>query len=320
MDFPLKHPGGSQHRRLAAETGGDPQYQFPTFYEKRTRPLAGCEIVSGGHFPPQAEGNWLVTNCIGDRAVLNHRVFEEGSGFYGEEVEPIVSCEDGNFRPVDVQFAPDGSLYIVDWHNALIGHLQHNLREPKRDHSHGRIWRVTYPERPLVEVPAIAGQPITDLLEILKRKEDRIRYMARRELAVRPTARVLKATDAWLEQLDDSDPDYLHHLLEGLWVYQTQNKVNPGLLKRLLSCDDHRARAAAVRVLSFWISDVDQPLELLRARIEDPHPQVRLEALRALTYTETSDEVVELALGVLEQDVDEYMQYTLDEAMRHFEN
>ena len=41
----------------------------------------------------------------------------------------------------------DGSVYIIDWHNALIGHLQHNLRDPSRDHSHGRIWRVTYPDR-----------------------------------------------------------------------------------------------------------------------------------------------------------------------------
>ncbi len=46
----------------------------------------------------------------------------------------LYPCDDGNFRPVDVQIAPDGSLYIVDWHNALIGHLQHNLREPNRDH------------------------------------------------------------------------------------------------------------------------------------------------------------------------------------------
>ncbi len=180
IDFPLKHPGGSQHRRLAAQTGGDPEYRFPTFYEKRTRPLAGCEIVSSSHFPPETQGNWLVTNCIGDRAVLSHKVMEQDSGFHGEEVDPIVYCEDGNFRPVDVQFAPDGSLYIVDWHNALIGHLQHNLREPNRDHSHGRIWRVTYKGRPLIEVPEIECAEIADLLEILKSNEDRHRYMARR--------------------------------------------------------------------------------------------------------------------------------------------
>ena len=100
-----------------------------------------------------------VFTIIGDRAVLSHTVRDESSGFVGQEVTPIVSCEDGNFRPVDLQFAPDGSLYIVDWHNALIGHLQHNLREPNRDHSHGRIWRITCRGRPLSEVPSIAGEP-----------------------------------------------------------------------------------------------------------------------------------------------------------------
>ncbi|MFN3194011.1 MAG: PVC-type heme-binding CxxCH protein [Aureliella sp.] len=319
IDFPLKHPGGSQHRRIAKQTGGDPNYRHKTFYEKRIRPLGGCELVGSSHFPPEVQGNWLVTNCIGERTILNHKINEVDSGFEGEEVDPIVYCEDGNFRPVDVQFAPDGSLYIIDWHNALIGHLQHNLRDPSRDHSHGRIWRVTYPSRPLVEVPKITGEEVPVLLDLLKTKEDRIRYMVRRELAARDAEEVVGAAKKWIDGLDKSDEDYLHHLLEGLWVYQTQNVVNEDVLKQLLSCDDHRARAAAVRVLSFWVDDVEGPLELLRARVEDSHPRVRLEAIRAMTFLEPSDEVVEVALGVLENDVDDYLQYTLDEAMRVFE-
>ncbi len=75
-------------------------------------------MISSRHFPDEMQGNFLVTNCIGDRGVLNHQVREEGSGFVGTEVDPIIMCDDGNFRPVDVQIAPDGSLYIVDWHNA----------------------------------------------------------------------------------------------------------------------------------------------------------------------------------------------------------
>ena len=319
IDFPLKHPGGSQHRRIAKETGGDPGYRHPTFYEKRTRPLAGCEIVSSDHFPPEAQGNWLVTNCIGDRAVLSHKVSEDGSGFSGEEVDPIVYCEDGNFRPVDVQFAPDGSLYIIDWHNALIGHLQHNLRDPSRDHSHGRIWRVTYKGRPLVDVPKITGEPVPVLLDLLKSKQDRLRYNVRRELAARESTDVLKATDAWLKGLDKDGEDYLHNVLEGLWIYQTQNVVNEDLLKQLLSCDDHNARSAAVRVLSFWIDDVDSALDLLKTAVGDEHPRVRLEAVRALSFVEPSDDAIETALGVLEQDVDDYLQYTLDETMRVLE-
>ncbi len=318
IEYPAKHPGGSQHKRMANETGGDPDYRFPTFYEKRTRPSAGCEIVSSRHFPPEAQGNFLVTNCIGDRAVLNHKVMEDGSGYNGEEVDPIVYCEDGNFRPVDVQFAPDGSLYIVDWHNALIGHLQHNLREPNRDHSHGRIWRVTYKGRPLVEVPKIAGESIPKLLDLLKLPEDRTRYAVRRELADRETDEVVAATKKWAAGLDPNEEGFEHHLLEALWVYQTQNVVEMDLLKKLLTADDHRARAAAVRVLSFWLDQVDSPLELLQAGVNDSHPRVRLEAVRALSFMQ-GEEATEVALEVLEHDMDDYLQYTLDETMRVLE-
>ena len=275
-------------------------------------------MVSSRHFPPEMQGNFLVTNCIGDRSVLNHEVTEEGSGFKGKEVAPLVSCKDGNFRPVDLQIAPDGSLYIVDWHNALIGHLQHNLREPNRDHSHGRIWRVKHKTRPLVKPAKIAGEPIADLLELLKAPEDRTRYRAKRELAARDTNQVMSALKDWTGNLDKADENYTHHLLESLWMHQTHNVINQQLLERLLAAKDHRARAAATRVLSFWLEDVPNHKQLLEKSIADKHPRVRLEGVRAVSFL-SGDEAIELALGVLENDVDEYTQYTLDETMRRLE-
>ena len=318
IDYPLKHPGGSQHRRVAKITGGDPKYKFPTFYPKRTRPLGGCAMVSSRHFPDDVQGNFLVTNCIGDRMVLSHQVSEKDSGFVGVEVDPIVSCEDGNFRPVDVQFAPDGSLYIVDWHNALIGHLQHNLRDPSRDHSHGRIWRVTHKDRPLLEPAKIDGAPIKDLLELMKVPEDRTRYRARRELAQRDSGEVISAVDKWVAGLDKSDEKYEHRVLEALWLNQTHNNVHKELLNQMLTAKDHRARAAATRVLSFWLDRVPNYKELIKKSIDDEHPRVRIEGVRACSFLK-GDDVVEMALGVLEHEVDDYTQYTLDETMRALE-
>lgn len=318
LDYPMKHPGGSQWGRVSKDLGVKAGKSFQTFIKKRTRPSAGCELVSSSHFPPESQGDYLLTNCIGDRSVLQHSVTEEGSGFIGKEKTPLVFCEDGNFRPVDLQFAPDGSLYIVDWHNALIGHLQHNLREPNRDHSHGRIWRVTYKDRPLVTPPKIAGQPVPAQVELLSAYEDRTRYRARRELAERPTKEVLAAVQSWIGKQKSSDENYEHQLLEALWMHQTHNVVNEKLLRQLLNAKDHRARAAAVRVLSFWIDQLDQPLELLKKSVADPHPRVRLEAVRALSFTK-GDEAIELALEVLNQDVDDYLQYTLDETMKQLE-
>ncbi|TWU02829.1 PVC-type heme-binding CxxCH protein [Stieleria varia] len=318
IEYPLKHPGGSQHRRMADVTGGDPKYQHLTFYKKRIRPLAGCAIVSSRHFPDDMQGNFLVTNVIGERAILNHRIEEQDSGFVGTEVEPLLSCDDGNFRPVDVQFAPDGSLYIVDWHNALIGHLQHNLRDPSRDHSHGRIWRVTHKDRPLVEPAKIDGQPNAALLELLKTPEDRTRYRARRELAQRHSDDVIPAIGSWVAGLDDSDENHTHHLLEAAWMYQTHNHVDMDLLGKLLSADDHRARAAAVRLISHMLHAIPNHKELIATSISDKHPRVRLEAVRAVSFL-SGDEAVEMALGVLEFEMDDYLQYTLDETMRALE-
>ena len=206
----------------------------------------------------------------------------------------------------------------MDWHNALIGHLQHNLREPNRDHSHGRIWRVTHKTRPLIEPAKIDGESIPKLLELLKLPEDRTRYRAKRELADRDTAKVISALKDWTSKLDKTDENYTHHLLESLWLHQTHNVINQTLLKELLSAKDHRARAAATRVLSFWLDDIPDHKQLLEKCIADEHPRVRLEGVRAVSFL-SGDEAIELALGVLEHDVDDYTQFTLDETMRRLE-
>lgn len=317
--YPYKHPGGSQYSRVASLIGAnDASYVFPTFYPKRTRPSAGCEIVSSRHFPDEAQGNFLLTNCIGDRAVLNHTLREDGTGFSGKELAALLSCDDGNFRPIELQFGPDGALYIADWHNALIGHLQHNLREPNRDKTHGRIWRVTYPSRPLLTPPKIAGQSVSELLPLLKSYEDRTRYNVRRELAAKKPDEVIPELQKWSASLDPNEAEYEHHLLEVLWAYQSQNVVQKDLLIKLLQAKDHRARAAAVRVLSFWLDRVDNSLELLRAGVNDPHGRVRLEAVRAISFLR-GDGATEVALEVLEHDMDPMLQFTLDETIKTLE-
>ncbi len=320
IEFPLKHPGGSHDRRVQKLVGKEKGYRYNRLYTKRTRPLAGCEIVSSRHFPDDVQGNWLVTNCIGERCVLNHNIQQQGSGFWGTEQPAIVSCKDGNFRPVDCQFAPDGSLYIVDWHNALIGHLQHNLRDPNRDHMHGRIWRVTHKDRPLLKPAKIDGAPIESLLELLKAYEDRTRYRAKREIAQRPESEVIPAIKKWIAGLNQSDDQFEHHLLEGLWLHQMFNVIDEELLDQLLTAKDARARAAATHVLSNWLDSVPNSIDLLSKMVKDSHPRVRLEAVRALSFM-TGEEAILTALEVLDHgDVDYYLQYTLDETMRALED
>jgi hypothetical protein len=244
---------------------------------------------------------------------------DKDSGFEGKEITPLVYCEDGNFRPVDLQFGPDGALYITDWHNALIGHLQHNLREPNRDHSHGRIWRVTAKDRPLVKAPQIDKASIASLLELMKEPEDRTRYRVRRELAARPTDEVIAALKTWLGKIPATDSDSIHLRLEGLWLYQTHNVVNETLLRELLTRSEPRARAAATRVLCYWRDQVPEVNSLMKAQLNDKHPRVRIEAVRACSYLKAAD-MQEAVLDVLNYDMDDELQYTLDETIRLFES
>ena len=52
----------------------------------------------------------------------------------------------------------------------------------------------------------------------------------------------------------------------------------------MLTCPEPEARAAATRVLCYWRDRVEEPLELLRKQVNDEHPRVRLEAVRALSF------------------------------------
>lgn len=321
IEYPAKHTGGAFNDSVNnfKDTAKRGRMAYNTFIEKRTRPSAGNEIISSRHFKPEDQGDFLLCNVIGDRSILQHKMSDDDSGFKGTEKPQLVFCKDGNFRPIDIQFAPDGTLYICDWHNALIGHLQHNLREPNRDHQHGRIWRVICKDRPLVKAPVIAGAPVANVAKALTEYEDRARYRARRELAQRPTEEVVPAIKAWAASLDKSDENYVHHVLEANWVLQSHNQVDKDLLAVILKADDANCRTAATRIVCDMRHKLPNALKLIHERIEDDNGRVRLEAVRACSFF-PADEGIETVLDVLNHDMDEYIQFTLDETMRHLES
>jgi len=137
---------------------------------RAARPTSGLEFISSRHFPDDVQGDIILCNNIGFQGGIQHQVKEDtkNGGFKAKWKHNLFASSDPNFRPVDLEFAPDGSLYVIDWQNVLIGHMQHSSRDPLRDHVHGRIYRITYPSRELLKPAKIAGAPIVDLLENLK--------------------------------------------------------------------------------------------------------------------------------------------------------
>ncbi len=277
----------------------------------------GLEVVSGRHLPDSWQGD-VITNDFRGHRVCRFKLSEDGSTFASREMTEIIKTNHAAFRPIDVKMGPDGAIYVADWYNPIIQHGEVDFRDPRRDHTHGRIWRITAKGRPLVEKPNLVGSKTPELLEFLKAPEDWTRQQAKRVLKERGAKEVLPALEKWWTSLDAKDKDYEHHLLEALWVYQSLQTPNQKLLTQLLAAKTYQARAAAIRVLLAWKDSVPETMPLLKKAIKDESPRVRLEAVRGLAQI-PSVEALQTALLALDSQMDRTLDYALWLTVRELE-
>jgi len=340
ITYPYANPWGQTWDRwgrnyIADASGGDNHYGnaysgFLPYPEKHSgmkrftpqdahiRPTAGCEVVSSRQFPDEYQQWWLLNNCIGFQGTRMFKIEDEGSGFQAVKWVDLISSSHRNYRPSDLEFGPDGALYIVDWYSPLVGHMQHSLRDPKRDHSTGRIWRITAKNRPLVPPVKIDRATEAELLAGLRTYEDRTRYRIRRELAQRDTLRVLVSIEQFLRSLPADESEKEHLQLECLWVQQHHNAIQADLLQTVLASREPRARAAAVYALRFCQERFPDAAKWLCSAAADPSPVVRLEAVVAASFLKTLD-AVEIALTAVNHPQDYYIDYALKETLRALE-
>jgi putative heme-binding domain-containing protein len=247
---------GGQSFQVRPEGKG---FKMHTLLNKEFRPVAADEILSSDHFPEDLQNDFLICNTIGFLGVKQYKLDREGDGkkrkfgeVWGTPGIELLNSSDKNFRPTDAIIGEDGALYVSDWHNAIIGHMQHNIRDPNRDHKHGRIFRLTVKDRPLQKPVKIDGQPIEALLENLKHPVNGVRHRTHVELSGRNSKEVIAATREWIKGFDPNDEKEAHYLLEGLWVHQQHNYRNEELLNTLLNSEVKHAVVAASTVKHFW--------------------------------------------------------------------
>ena len=240
---------GTGGRAYQVRPDGKGGFKMQTLLNKTVRPVCSSGILSSDHFPERNNGNFLICNSIGFLGLKQYTLATDDAGnVKGTQIEDLlISKKDRNFRPTDFEIGDDGALYVADWQNVIIGHMQHNVRDPNRNKTHGRIYRVTAKGRPLMKHVKVVGQPIPALLDLLKHNTYNIRLRARFELSGRKTDAVISATKDWLKKNKESNAQ-----LEGLWVHQQHNVVNGELLKSLLNSKERDARIAAKTVEQFW--------------------------------------------------------------------
>jgi putative heme-binding domain-containing protein len=275
------------------------------------------EFIHSRHLPDDLQGALIKPLYLGSRVEL-HRLKEQGAGFASELVGPLMSSKSDVFRPVEGRIGPDGAIYICDWYNPIIGHYQASYRDPRRDHAHGRVWRLTAHGRPLVKAPQMGTMTVPQLFEQLASPDRWVRDRAKFALYDRPAKEVIAAADAGLEKVAPGavlTADAAPLLYEAIGIYAAHEEVRPKLLQRLLDSPKPELRAFGARMLALWAPRLPDPLAMLRPLVGDENPRVRMEAAVAASYIR-SPAAVEVATAVLDRPRDKYIDYALTQTVR----
>ena len=233
-------------------------FKMHKLLDKEFRPVAANAVVSSTHFPDDMQNDFLICNVIGYLGVKNYDLHRDGyknrkvGEVWGTPDQSMFRSQDKHVRPTDVVFGERGAMYVSDWHNTIIGHMQHHIRDPNRDKEHGRIYRLTRKGAPMQRPVAIDGEPIPKLLNNLKHPINGVRHRTRIELSERDRKDVIATAQRWSKRFDANDPKEAHHLLEALWLHQQFNVHNKDLLNRLLDSKVDHARIAAEKVKHYW--------------------------------------------------------------------
>jgi putative heme-binding domain-containing protein len=307
------HNSGALSGGFYTTAGAIPALETKGYWPLHPNPSrnSGIEFIGTKHLPDHMQGD-IVWGAFMSNSIEHRKLSDDGAGFQSEKLPDLVQSSRQEFRPVNARIGPDGAIYICDWFNLTIGHYQVSYRDPKRDLSHGRIWRITAKDRPLVKAPKFNGLNATQLLNLLRSPERLTRVNAKKRLFDLPTAAVIPAIKKWFQSLEEKSP---HIIYEISGIFSAHESPWPELVTTMIQLDEPRIRAIGTRLIGRWHTDLENPLELLTQTAGDKHPRVRMETI--LTCAEiASPQSLEVAALTLDHPTDRHLDYTFSLALR----
>jgi putative heme-binding domain-containing protein len=202
---------------------------------------------------------------------------------------------------------PDGAIYVADLYNPIIQHGEVDFRDPRRDHKHGRIWRISFPGNPPAPFAKPSEMNAMALAEALLFSEENIvRELATAELRTRKPDEMLSVLNS-LELKNDL------HVVRRVWATQALNRLDIGLAKGLTQSRSHKARAAGLRALYYDASNKKHKslLPIAEGAVSDPSPHVRLWAVSLLAQLD-DPKTVPIALRALDGiEADDFLDFAV---------
>ena len=292
------------------------------FHDHGSTAICGVHYYTDDLWPEEYQDNILTGNVMTCRVEWD-RVEYTGSTPEAKHRGAFLSTDDPWFRPVNIQLGPDGSLYIADFYNRIIGHYEVPLDHPGRDRASGRIWRLSYTGTP--EHPAKPNRPFKDndlsaapavqLVAALASPNPTRRSVALDQLtdrvgttAIEPLAGAVADTKAPAIQRATA-----------MWGLFRLGRLSadPSPAISLLGESDRLLRVHALRALK-QIANLPQPsIDKIHGKLRDPDALVRRCAAEALGTYPSAQHVQPLLQLVRTTDTnDTHLLYVARKALR----
>jgi mono/diheme cytochrome c family protein len=266
---------------LADTQGGMVRVRMPVGRLNHFTAASGADIVRAHRVPADLRGDLLVTEPVGRlirraRVVKNEGLTQLRNVYPGSE---FILSTDPLFRPINVQTAPDGSVYIADMYHGIIqesnwtrpgSYLRRKIEQYQLDRiiSHGRIWRLRFDGVP--RVPATPAGPAAQATP-------EIPAMPALPLDLtRP--RMLEETPAQLVRHLSHENGWWRDTAQQLLVQRHDTSVVPALRDIVQKSDNLLARFHALWTLE-GLGALD--VGFVREQMKDGNPRMRVQAIRA---------------------------------------
>ena len=246
---------------------------------------------ASGSFPDEFKNVAFLANPITSSINAVQIVRNPDGSVSAKHLPDLLTSEDDWFRPVNMEFGPDGSLYIADWYNKIISHNELPTTHPDRDKSHGRIWRIRHISQKPRMIPDLNVGKTEELVNHLKSPSLWEKRAAWHQISDRPISETKTLAVDLLAMASDESQDEVTRI-HALWSLEGIKHDDAQLISSLLKSPLHDLRREAVRSLTSFSLPAAQMASSLKELIEDKNPAVRSQVIRTLTEAGRADPTV----------------------------
>lgn len=285
---------------LADVQGGDIRFRPNDKTLNHLTAACGAEIFRGDRLPKELRGDLFFGEPVG--RLIRHTKIEVKDGVtYLSNVEQDKKSEflrstDPNFRPINMVTAPDGTLYIVDMYRGIIqegnwvkegSYLRKVVQQHQLDKNfgRGRIWRLAHEDFKPSPQPRMEQEKSSKLVGHLDHPNGWWRDTAQKLLILRGDKSVAPA----LEKMARENKNNLARI-HAIWTLEGLDALDASLLREKLHDENPQVRVAAIRAGETLCKHGDTSLiPEIQTLTNDPDPNVVIQVMMTGDYLKWFD-------------------------------